>query len=211
MPQSRRSFISAPFLATLASQPLADVLYTNVGSGTFGLVGYTYQPNGTDDADAIQHLLNEAAKRGGSVLLKSGQEPYRLGHRLELPDHASLSGESPGTSMVALRSMDTMLEVDAPLPLGNRLGTIANLVLDGAGLADTGVSLKACVQRSFGPLAIPEQRYFVLGDNRNRSYDSRFWGPVSRDKIYGLVHLVYFSWDYENTIVRWNRIGKLVE
>ncbi len=66
-------------------------------------------------------------------------------------------------------------------------------------------------QESFGPLAIPEQRYFVLGDNRNRSYDSRFWGPVSRDKIYGLVHLVYFSWDYENTIVRWNRIGKLVE
>jgi len=59
-------------------------------------------------------------------------------------------------------------------------------------------------------VAIPEQRYFVVGENRNRSYDSRFRGPVSRDEIYGLVRLVYFPWDYENTIVRWNRIGKPV-
>jgi signal peptidase I len=66
-------------------------------------------------------------------------------------------------------------------------------------------------RESFEPIVIPEQRYFVLGDNRNRSYDSRFWGPVGRDKIFGLVRLVYFSWDYENTIVRWNRIGELVE
>jgi signal peptidase I len=66
-------------------------------------------------------------------------------------------------------------------------------------------------RESFEAIVIPEQRYFVLGDNRNRSYDSRFWGPVGRDKIFGLGRLVYFSWDYENTIVRWNRIGELVE
>jgi signal peptidase I len=68
----------------------------------------------------------------------------------------------------------------------------------------------ASKQESFGPLSIPKQRYFVLGDNRNRSYDSRFWGPVRGDKIYGLVRLIYFSWDSENTAVRWDRVGKIV-
>jgi len=64
---------------------------------------------------------------------------------------------------------------------------------------------------SFGPFRIPLHGYFVLGDNRNRSYDSRFWGPVSRDKIYGLVRIIYFSWDSGKSAVRWGRIGKIVE
>jgi signal peptidase I len=66
-------------------------------------------------------------------------------------------------------------------------------------------------QDVYGPFQIPEHGYVLLGDNRNRSYDSRFFGPVDRDKIFGQVHLVYFSWDRENSSVRWDRIGKIVE
>lgn len=64
---------------------------------------------------------------------------------------------------------------------------------------------------SFGPFRIPADSYFILGDNRDRSNDSRFWGPVYRDKIYGVVRLIYFSWDAENAAVRWHRIGTIVQ
>jgi signal peptidase I len=64
---------------------------------------------------------------------------------------------------------------------------------------------------SFGPFHIPLHSYFVLGDNRNSSYDSRYWGPVGGDKVHGLVSIIYFSWDSEKSAVRWDRIGKLVE
>ena len=59
----------------------------------------------------------------------------------------------------------------------------------------------------FGPVTVPEDSYFVLGDNRDRSYDSRFWGFVKKEQIKGTVKTVYWSWDAQNASVRWERIG----
>jgi signal peptidase I len=61
---------------------------------------------------------------------------------------------------------------------------------------------------TFGPVTVPPDSYFVMGDNRDRSYDSRFWGFVKREKIRGLAFIKYWSWDKENWRVRWSRIGK---
>jgi signal peptidase I len=64
---------------------------------------------------------------------------------------------------------------------------------------------------NFGPLTVPQGSYFVLGDNRDQSLDSRFWGYVEAGKIKGKAVLIYWSWDGDNSRVRWERIGKRIQ
>ncbi len=64
---------------------------------------------------------------------------------------------------------------------------------------------------NFGPVTVPENFFFVMGDNRDNSYDSRFWGFVEKSKVKGTVKNIYWSWDKERFNVRWNRIGTKVE
>ncbi len=60
--------------------------------------------------------------------------------------------------------------------------------------------------RSFGPVHLKENQYFMMGDNRDRSYDSRYFGFVDRDRIVGRVLAVALSVDPENYYIpRWNR------
>jgi signal peptidase I len=64
---------------------------------------------------------------------------------------------------------------------------------------------------NFSPFIVPEGQYFVLGDNRDNSSDSRIWGFVERDLIIGTPLFIYFSWDKDRFLPRFGRLGKFVK
>jgi signal peptidase I len=67
---------------------------------------------------------------------------------------------------------------------------------------------------NWGPIVIPAEHYFMLGDNREMSLDSRYWGLLESWRVEGRVSFIYYSYDSESydafpflTEVRWGRIG----
>jgi signal peptidase I len=63
---------------------------------------------------------------------------------------------------------------------------------------------------NFPPTLVPDDNFFMMGDNRDHSNDSRFWGFVPYSNVEGTPWFIYFSWD-ENYEIKWNRIGAFVK
>ncbi len=66
---------------------------------------------------------------------------------------------------------------------------------------------------NFGPVTVPSDSLFVMGDNRDHSYDSRFWGFVDLSALKGKAFIIYWSWNKNKEYfgVRWNRLGDFLK
>jgi signal peptidase I len=68
--------------------------------------------------------------------------------------------------------------------------------------------------KNYGPQVVPPRSLFVMGDNRDNSEDSRYWGFVPFDDVLGKAFIMYWSWDWRASSlvskVRWERIGRVI-
>jgi signal peptidase I len=63
---------------------------------------------------------------------------------------------------------------------------------------------------NYGPVTVPKNSIFVMGDNRDESLDSRFWGFVDLKDVEGKAFIIYWSWNREDHNLRWQRLGNLL-
>ncbi len=146
-----------------------------------GIVVFRSVEDSTPDLNIVKRVIGAP----GDTLQMVGDTVYRNGHRLEEPYALHLAA-SPAPDP------DFRLALIRTWQLPRYVGR------DSAHYHPT--------THDWGPLAVPPAHYFVMGDNRDESYDSRFWGFLPRSHIVGQPLVIYLSVASDPWRIRWNRV-----
>lgn len=167
----------------------------------------TYQvPTGSMERTILvgDHLLVNKFAFGPRLPLFAGWMPYRDVHRGDIivfkkpgddrNDNNVLVKRAVGASGDLLQVHDKALSVNGVADDGPQVQHI-DPELYPAG--DPRVPESSVLRDQFGPYRVPPDSYFGMGDNRDNSLDSRFWGPIPRQNIFGRPSLLYWSYEAE--------------
>ena len=134
----------------------------------------------TPNLSVVKRIIGEA----GDTLQMIGDTVYRNGRRLDEPYALHLGGDGDDDHIYRRQ----MRERQLPHYVGP----------DPASYQPT--------KRHWGPIVVPADHYWMMGDNRDASYDSRFWGFLPREHVVGRPLIIYFSVDTRSFRIRWNRL-----
>ena len=146
-----------------------------------GIVIFRSAEDSTSNLDVVKRLLGEP----GDTLQMVNDTLIRNGRRLDEPYALHLSG---GTDLPA----EAILEQMRARQLLHYIGTRR---------ADYSPT-----PHNWGPLVVPPDSYWVMGDNRDNSWDSRFWGFLPRSHVEGRPLVIYMSVALDPFRIRWNRL-----
>ncbi len=212
---------------------LALPLFTSVGRGDIIVFEY---PNGTEYLESegqVNYIKRCVGLPGDTVLLKESKV-FINGRELTQPPHGRYSNSRLLSENVGLRLLpggrgfteDDYGPVVVPKE-GDRIQLDAQSFEDWQSLIQLEghriyLGADGSVQVDGKPAAeyvVEDDYYFVLGDNRHNSLDSRYWGFVPDKNLIGEALMVYWSWDLDIAMtsvqdkiasIRWRRIGNLV-
>jgi len=135
----------------------------------------------TPNLNIVKRIIGE----GGDTLQMIADTVYRNGRLLEEPYALHVAAGLGQEDPIRLRQIR---EVQLPRYIGPDPSTYQPTTHD------------------WGPLVVPPDHFWVMGDNRDESYDSRFWGFLPRAHVVGRPLFIYMSVDTRSFRVRWNRL-----
>ena len=146
--------------------------------------------------ESVQYVKRVVGQPGDTIAYIE-KELYINGERLPQTELGIYEGEGAGAQM------------NGALLRSERLGGMGYSVLIHSESPDF---VPGCKEMEGNVITVPEDHYFVMGDNRDNSNDSRCWGFVPRENVVGKVLLVWMSWDSQRQgfPLEYSRIGKLI-